>query len=279
MASTLRLNGKVAIITGGASGIGEATARLFASHGAIVVIADIQDSLGMSVANSISPPGQCTYLHCDVRDELQVAAAVDQTIQTHSRLDIMFSNAGILGPLTSILDLNMSDLDNLLAIHVRGMAAAIKHAGRAMVAAGIRGSIICTASVAAAVGGFAPVAYTIAKHGVLGLVKAAAGELGEKGVRVNCVSPFGVATPLSCGFGMMTAELVEKLTCEAAVLKGAVLRAADIAAAALFLASDDSAFVSGQNIVVDGAVSVSNALFSKTAKLVMGEVMPTIHDF
>ncbi|PKU62466.1 Short-chain dehydrogenase reductase 3b [Dendrobium catenatum] len=144
---------------------------------------------------------------------------------------------------------------------------------------GIRGSIICTASVAAAVGGFAPVAYTIAKHGVLGLVKAAAGELGEKGVRVNCVSPFGVATPLSCGIGMMTAELVEKLTCEAAVLKGAVLRAADIAAAALFLASDDSAFISGQNIVVDGAVSVSNALFSKTAKVVMGEVKPTIHDF
>ncbi|KAI0503982.1 hypothetical protein KFK09_014929 [Dendrobium nobile] len=236
MASTLRLKGKVAIITGGASGIGEATTRLFASQGAIVIITDIQDSLGISVANSISPTGQCTYLHCDVHDELQVAAAVDQTIQTHSRLDIMFSNAGILEPLTSILDLNMSDLDNLLSIHMRGMATAIKHAGRAMVAEGIRGSIICTARVAAAMAGFTPVAYTIAKHGVLGLVKAVAGELGEKGVRVNCVSPFGVATSLSCGIEMMTSELVEKLTCEAAVLKEAVLRAADIAAAALFLA-------------------------------------------
>ncbi|XP_020588663.1 short-chain dehydrogenase reductase 3b-like [Phalaenopsis equestris] len=250
-----RLAGKVAIITGGASGIGEATARLFASHGSTVVIADIQDALGLSVANSISPPGRCTYVHCDVREEHQLAAAVRHTIQHHKHLDIMFSNAGTLGPFTGILDVDMSDLDNLLAVHLRGMAAAIKHAGRAMVDGGVKGSIICTGSVAAEKGGFAPVAYTAAKHGVLGLVRAAAGELGGKGVRVNCVSPFGVATPMSCGPHVIKAEVLERLVSEAAVLKGGVLKAADIAAAALFLASDDSAFVSGQNIAVDGAVT------------------------
>ena len=263
MASNLRLEGKVAIVTGGASGIGEATVRLFASHGASVVIADVQDSLGLSVASSISPPGRCTYVHCDVRDELQVAAAVNHAVQTHSRLDIMFSNAGDIGQMTSILDLDMSDLDNILAINVRGMAAAIKHAGRAMVAEGIKGSIICTASVAAVQGGLGPVAYTAAKTAILGLMKAAAGDLGAKGVRVNCVSPYGVATPLACEGSRKTAGELEELTCEAAPLKGPVLRAADIAVAVLFLASDDSAFISGHNIVVDGAVTTFNDSFRK----------------
>ncbi|KAK8954835.1 Short-chain dehydrogenase reductase 3b [Platanthera zijinensis] len=256
MAAKLRLEDKVAVVTGGASGIGEAAARLFAAHGASVVIADIQDTLGRSVSASISPPGHCTYIHCDVRDEAQVAAAVALAVDTYGRIDVMFSNAGIVGSMAGVLDLELTDLDAALAVNLRGTAAAIKHAGRAMAAAGTRGSIICTASVAAVQAGHSSAAYTITKHAVHGLMKVAAGELGEKGVRVNCVSPFGLATPLVCGALGMSTEDVERVSSEAAVLKGAVLRTEDVAAAALFLASDESAFISGHNLVVDGATTV-----------------------
>ncbi|KAI0488823.1 hypothetical protein KFK09_028662 [Dendrobium nobile] len=260
----LKLEGKVAIITGGASGIGETTTRLFAAHGASVVIADINASLGHLVAASISPPGRCSFIHCDVRNELHLAAAVDHAITTYGRLDILFSNAGVAGPLTGILDLDPAGLDHTLAVHVRGTALAIKHAGKAMAAAGTRGSIICMASISGIQGGLSPVAYMTAKHAVLGLAKEAAAELGGKGVRVNCVSPYLVATPLSCGVYGIDAAKLEEISSAGAILKGTVLRADDVATAVLFLASDDSAFISGHNLVIDGGVTVVNTTLSKS---------------
>ncbi|KAG0475844.1 hypothetical protein HPP92_012685 [Vanilla planifolia] len=259
-----RLEGKVAVITGGASGIGEAAARLFASHGATVVIADIQDDLGRSVAASISPSGNCTFIHCDVRDEAQVAAVVAHAVEAHGRIDVMFSNAGVVGTMASVLELDLAELDNVMAVHLRGAAASIKHAGRAMAAGG---SIICTASVASVQAGFSPAAYVAAKHAILGLVKAAAAELGPKGVRVNCVSPFGLATPLMCSAMGMSPQKVDDVTSAASVLKGKVLKTEDVAAAALFLASDESAFVSGHNLIVDGATTVVGASLSAVLQL------------
>ncbi|XP_008812964.2 short-chain dehydrogenase reductase 3b-like [Phoenix dactylifera] len=253
-----RLEGKVAIITGAASGIGEAAARLFASNGATVVIADIQDELGTAVAASISP-GKCSYKHCDVTDETQVEETVNHVLRTHGRLDIMFSNAGVLGTATPILDADMGELDRVMAVNVRGTAAAVKHSARAMVARGTRGSIICTASVASCRGGLAPAAYTASKHAVLGLVRAAAGELGQHGIRVNCLSPFGVATPLACGLNGMSLSKVEDLCCAMANLKGVVLKTSHVAEAALFLASDESVFISGHNLVVDGGTTAVNS--------------------
>nr|CAD1838793.1 unnamed protein product [Ananas comosus var. bracteatus] len=186
----LQLEGKVAIITGAASGIGEAAAQLFAEHGAWVVIADIQDELGAAVAASIGAD-RCKYYRCDVRDEQQVSDLVDFAVATFGRLDVMYSNAGIICRSGSLLQMNLEDFDNVVAVNTRGCVAAVKHAGRAMAAAGTRGSIICTASVAAMVGGMGSHAYTVSKHAVLGLVRSAAGELGHLGIRVNCVSPAG----------------------------------------------------------------------------------------
>ncbi|KAI9113582.1 hypothetical protein K1719_015509 [Acacia pycnantha] len=259
----LRLKGKVALVTGGASGIGEETVRLFADHGAFVVAADVQDELGRQVAASI-PSNTVTYQHCDVRDEKQVEETVNFTLQKYGTLDILFSNAGILGSLSGILDLDLNKFDNIMAVNVRGVAATIKHAGRAMVERNIRGSIICTASVSSSLAGCGPQVYTVSKHAVLGLVRAACSELGAHGIRVNCVSPYGVATPLACSPFNMKPEEIEESICSEAVLKGVVLKAKHIAEAALFLASDDSGYVNGLNFVVDGGYTVVKGAFPIT---------------
>lgn len=255
-----RLQGKVAIITGAASGIGEATARLFVLNGAYVIIADIQDELGQSVANSIGLT-KCTYKHCDVTDEKQVEDTVQYTIKTHGRLDIMFSNAGMTDPVTSIVSVDIANYDRVMAVNARGTITAIKHAARAMTQSGTRGSIICTASVASCQAGNGTVSYTGSKHAVLGLVRAAAGELGRFGIRVNCVSPSGVGTPLACGFSGSRQDEVEAQCAGMANLKGVVLKVGHVAEAVLFLASDESAkFMSGHNLVIDGGNTVVNPL-------------------
>ncbi|KAH7655172.1 Short-chain dehydrogenase/reductase SDR protein [Dioscorea alata] len=254
---TLRLEGKVAIITGAASGIGEATARLFAAHGATVVIADVQDQLGEAVAASIGLH-KASYKHCDVTDEKQVEETVHYTVEKYGRLDIMHSNAGVLGSVEGVMDMDLTQLDKTLAVHVRGTAASIKHAARAMRASGTRGSIICTASVAARQGNLGPAAYTAAKHAVIGLMRSAVLDLGAHGIRINCISPFGVATPMSCAYVGKAAEGVEDLCSEMATLKGVVSRAGHAAQAALFLASDESEYISGHDLVNDGGVTMVN---------------------
>ncbi|WVZ61142.1 hypothetical protein U9M48_011060 [Paspalum notatum var. saurae] len=258
-----RLDGKVAIVTGGASGIGAATARLFASSGATVVVADIQDALGEAVAASAGPG--CTYVRCDVTDEAQVEAAVRGAVAAHGRLDVMVSNAGVLLPTGSVMEMDLAELDRVMSVNFRGAAACIKHAARAMVSRG--GAIVCTASVASLQGGFGPASYTASKHALLGLVRAAAGELGRNGVRVNCVSPSGVATPLSCALMGVAPQELEAMTVPHNVLRGKVLRAEDVAEAALFLASDQAAFISGHNLVVDGATTAVNPAVLHTVGL------------
>ncbi|XP_048329106.1 (-)-isopiperitenol/(-)-carveol dehydrogenase, mitochondrial-like [Ziziphus jujuba] len=253
-----RLQGKVAIVTGGASGIGESVARLFADHGArMVVIVDIQDDLGNKVAQSIGVQ-RCTFVHCDVTDENQVKTTVESTVQKFGQLDVMFSNAGILSSSQqTVLDLDLSGFERLFAINVCGMALCVKHAARAMVEGRVRGSIVCTASVAAKNGAKAYTDYVMSKHAVLGLVRSASMQLGENGIRVNSVSPNGLATPLTCkGFGLEAAE-VEKLYESSACLKGVALKTQHVANAVLFLACDESEFVNGADLAVDGGYVAS----------------------
>lgn len=248
-----KLEGKVAIVTGGASGIGEATARLFADHGAaMVVIADIQDELGRQVAESIGAC-RCTYSRCDVTDEEEVKSTVESTVRNYGQLDIMFCNAGIGSRSEqTVLDLDLSEFDRLMAINARGVAVCVKQAARAMVERRVRGSIVCTASVAATLGVKKWTDYCVSKHALLGLVRSASLQLGEHGIRVNCVSPSGVATPLSCAANGMEAAELEKLYEKFSSLKGVVLKTRHVADAVLFLACEESEFVTGHNLEVHG---------------------------
>ncbi|CAA7024423.1 unnamed protein product [Microthlaspi erraticum] len=254
MSTGLRLDGKIVIITGGASGIGAEAARLFTSHGAKVVIVDVQEELGQNVAVSIGED-KASFYRCDITKETEVENAVKFTVEKHGKLDVLFSNAGVLETVQGILDIDLEELDRTMAINVRGAAAFIKHAAREMVASGTRGSIVCTTSIAAEIGGPEFPGYTASKHALLGLVRSACGGLGKYGIRVNGVAPYAVSTGLTSK-DEEAAKLLEDHYADKANLKGVVLKAHHVAQAALFLASDDSVYISGQNLAVDGGFTV-----------------------
>ncbi|CAI9783335.1 unnamed protein product [Fraxinus pennsylvanica] len=168
---TNRLEGKVAVITGGASGIGETTARLFVQQGAKVIIADVQDELGRAVCNNIGSPEVISYVHCDVSNDTDVQNAVDMAISKYGKLDIMFGNAGTGGKMTpTILDIEYEDFKRVFDVNVFGMFSCSKHAARVMIPSK-KGSIIFTSSVASVTFGDAPHAYVVSKTAVVGLTK------------------------------------------------------------------------------------------------------------
>ncbi|KAL6841212.1 hypothetical protein ACP4OV_028985 [Aristida adscensionis] len=260
-AAARKLVRKVAVITGGASGIGERTARLFVRHGARVVVADIQDELGSRLCAELGADA-ASYVHCDVTVEADVAAAVDHAVARFGSLDIMFNNAGIGGaPCHSIRESDRGDFDRVLAVNLVGPFLGTKHAARAMVAARRGGCIIGTSSVSSAVAGAASYAYTCAKRALVGLTHNAAAELGRHGIRVNCVSPFAAITPLATAYVGLEGEAFEQAIEAVGNLKGVRLKVDDIVAAVLFLASDDARYISGHNLLIDGGFSVVNPSF------------------
>jgi NAD(P)-dependent dehydrogenase (short-subunit alcohol dehydrogenase family) len=265
--SERRLEGKVAIITGGAMGIGEAIVRLFTKHGAKVIIADFADEAGKNLAEHLSPPA--TYVHCDVSKEQDIRAVVDLAIEKHGQLDIMYNNAGICDALIqSAAEYDMEQFDRVMSVNVRGVMLGIKHAARVMIPRK-KGCIISTGSLASMIGGSASHSYTASKHAVIGLTKNGAAELGKYGIRVNAVSPSAVATPLGATIlrgGADSSSPVsekEKATIEdhcnrIGNLQGPTLKVEDIAMAGLYLASDEAKYVSGHNLAVDGGLTVVN---------------------
>lgn len=252
----LRLVDKVAVITGGARGIGAAAAKLFAENGAHVVIADVLDELGSTVAESI---GGC-YIHCDVSKECDVESAIDLAMQWKGHLDIMFNNAGIAGTEgRSITTLDMDQVKHLFSINLNGTIHGIKHGAKAMIKGQKGGSIICTSSAAAIMGGLALHGYTMTKAAMDGLVRSAACELGEHLIRVNCISPHGVPSEMllsACrrfGYADINSQKLREIVgTRASLLKGRCATFEDVAQAALFLASDESGFITAHNLRVDG---------------------------
>ncbi|KAI3523172.1 hypothetical protein L1887_01229 [Cichorium endivia] len=263
-----RLEGKVAIVTGGASGIGESTVRLFTKYGAKVVIADVQDDLGVALCNDLlsESADNVIYLHCDVTQESDVKNAVDTAVSRFGKLDIMFNNAGIPGNLDfKILDSDNENFKRVFEVNTFGSFLGAKHAARVMIPAK-RGVILFTSSSASVVSGESPHAYTVSKHAVVGLMKNLCVELGQHGIRVNCISPGSVSTPLLTNAMGLEKAAVDDILCAASVLKEVVPTAEDIAEAAVYLGSDASKFVSGINLVVDGGYSTTNPTYTSIIK-------------
>ena len=245
-----RLTGKVAVVTGAASGIGEGTARLFAAEGAQLVLTDIQVERGEKLAADLP---STTFLRVDVTNENEVAAAVNLAVSTHGRLDCMINNAAMLGAVGSIRDMTADNWRKTLALVLDSVFYGIKHAARVMTEQR-SGSIISTASLAGLRCGLGSHAYTVAKHGVVALTGSSAQELAPHLVRVNAVAPGPTLTPGNAlamfGDG---AKMDEARQANAARLpmKQAILPE-DLAAAILYFASDDSRYVTGQTLAVDG---------------------------
>jgi NAD(P)-dependent dehydrogenase (short-subunit alcohol dehydrogenase family) len=250
-----RLAGKVAAITGAASGIGAATARLFASEGASVVVADMDAERGRKVADEL---GQNAFFqHVDVSSEDQVRAMVAAATDQWGRLDVLFNNAGFGGALGPIESTSLDDYDITFDVLVKGVFLGLKHAAPVMKKQGA-GSIINTASVAALRSGYSPHLYAVAKAAVVKLTETVSLELAASGVRVNCICPGFIATPLAAGHPDAGEAGLDRVRNDFASLQpiGRTGEAQDIANAALFLAGDEAGFVTGQSIVVDGGISV-----------------------
>lgn len=246
-----RLSGKTAIITGGASGIGAATAQLFVEEGARVLIADTQTERGEALAGRLGDAA--AFRRVDVTREDDVREAVADAVKRWDRLDCIYNNAGFGGALGSIETTTVEEFDLTFDVLLKGVFLGIKHAAPVMRAQG-SGSIISTASVAGLKTGESPHLYSVAKAAVIHLTRSVALELGEYGIRVNCICPGIVATPLAAGSSKASDASLKKLAAALAKSQalGRVGQPEDIARAALWLASDDSEWVTGHAQVVDG---------------------------
>jgi len=253
-----RLDGKVAAITGGGSGIGAGTVRRFVAEGAKVLIADLDVERGEALADELGDAA--AFLRTDVSKEEDVSAMVAETTDLFGRLDCLFNNAGFGGALGPIADTSIEDYDLTMDVLLKGVFLGMKHAAPVMSAQG-SGSIISTASVAGLRAGYAPHLYSVAKCAVIHLTRTVALELGEQNVRVNAICPGFIATPLAAGHPDADEERLQKMRDISAnsQVMGRVGEADDIAAMALFLASDDSEWITGREFVVDGGFEAGPA--------------------
>jgi NAD(P)-dependent dehydrogenase (short-subunit alcohol dehydrogenase family) len=251
-----RLQDKRALITGAASGIGRAAARLFARQGAKLLIADwAEEGLAETAKLIAADGGSALTQKLDAGNEADVIAAVTRAVKELGGLDVCFANAGITGSAWLITDTTVEAFNEVLRVNTLGPFLAVQHASAQMLAQGKGGSIICTASVAGLRAGAGPLAYSASKAAVINLVQCSANMLGGSGVRVNAICPglieTGMTKPL---FDYARAKGSEDKLGQLNPLSRAG-QPAEIAGAALFLASDDSSYVNGHALVVDGGLT------------------------
>jgi NAD(P)-dependent dehydrogenase (short-subunit alcohol dehydrogenase family) len=255
-----RLEGKVAVITGAASGIGAATAKTFVEQGARVVLGDIQDQAGAELAEALGGSGTAIFRHCNVTSEAEVEALVDAAVSEFGKIDVMFNCAGIVGAVGPMSTTPAEEWKLTIDIMVHGVFYGMKHASRYMKEAG-SGSIISMSSTAGVMGGLGPHAYTAAKHAVVGMTRNLAAEVGGFGVRVNCIAPAGMATPMVAdvitGDHHKLEETIAALA-EGSPLRGRAGLAEDVANAALWLASEESGYTSGLTLTVDAGYTTGS---------------------
>jgi NAD(P)-dependent dehydrogenase (short-subunit alcohol dehydrogenase family) len=260
------LDGKAAIVTGGTSGIGEGIAKAFVSEGAKVVIVGRREEEGRALEEQIG----VRFVRADVGNEADVKGMVDKTVEWFGRVDCLVNNAGIPAPMVSITEVDVATIDQVLAVNVKGVLLGVKHVAHVMLAQQ-SGSIVNISSMAGHRGGVSGHIYTASKGAVSALTRSAAAELGEKGIRVNSISPGAIVTGFfakNAGVEGSKADRVAGLVKEAFATVQPIPRAgmpADVAQAAVFLASDGSGFINGQDIVVDGGHTAVTRGWSFTA--------------
>jgi glucose 1-dehydrogenase len=245
------LEGKVAIVTGAGSGMGAATARLFAASGASVVAADVDDALGDAVVAEIAAAGgTASYCHCDVSSSAEVAQLVATAVERHGRLDCAVNNAAIAPDTHPLAELDEAEFDRIIAVDLKGVALCLQHELAQLRAQGGGGSIVNIGSV----NSFRPqpnsAAYTAAKHGVIGLTKVAAIENGSRGIRINAVCPGAIETPMLSGARARSPMPMEDYIPILSLL-GRLGQPGEVAEASLWLCSDRASYVTGAVLGVD----------------------------
>jgi NAD(P)-dependent dehydrogenase (short-subunit alcohol dehydrogenase family) len=257
-----RLEGKVAVITGAASGIGRGTVELFVAEGARVIAADIQDDKGARMEEDHK--GKVRYVRCDVSKEADIAAAVAAAVKHFGKLTTIFNNAGTGGAPDTAEGVTAEGFDSVMHLHIRAALFGMKYAVPEMKKAG-GGSIISTASVAGLQAGFGPILYSIAKAGIIHMSKIAATQLAPYNIRVNAICPGLIATNIfaqAFGIPSQLAETRVDAIAEASKNSQPIQRGGrprDIAETALFLASDGSDWMTGQALVMDGGLTLGPA--------------------
>jgi len=251
----LKLENKVCVVTGGANGIGEATVKQFLAEGAKVVIADFNAELGQRVCAEFKDNGyknKIIFVKTDVRVEKEIENLINKTCQTFGGLDVIFNNAGVIGAVGPLWDLDEEDWDYTFDVLVKGVFFGIKHATRIFRKQKRPGVILNTSSVAGLNGGCGPLAYSTSKAAVINLTRSAAIQLAEDKVRVNAICPGYIYTGLTIPKSDSLSEGSDKLSKRQPIQDHGTPN--DIASAAVFLCSDDARFISGEALVVDGAL-------------------------
>ena len=248
-----RFENQTLVVTGGASGIGEATVRALVTEGGKVVIADIQEERGHALAAEL---GSAVRFHkTDVTQETDIAEAIQLAESTFGPLTGVVNNAGVIGAVGSITETSVESFDRTMAILSRAVFLGVKHAALAMKAHG-KGAIVSLTSTAGVMGGLGPHTYTMAKHGVIGLTKSAASELSSFGIRINAVAPGGTVTPLTAALtGGDTALITDAIKATSPL--GIACMPEDIAHGILYLLSEEARYITGHTLVIDAGVTTS----------------------